>query len=67
MARRVNRPARDGTLKTARDRLSLHPLSVEDALRGALATGKPPEQPKRKRTAAKRRLKDKDRPASPKV
>jgi hypothetical protein len=35
------------------DKLSLHPLSIEDALRGAMATGKPPEQPKRERPAGK--------------
>lgn len=41
-------------------RLSLHPLSVEDALRGAMATGKPaepvPQNKHAKRTATKRRL-----------
>lgn len=44
--------------KSERDKLSLHPLSVEDALRGAMATGKPPapENKRAKRTATKRRL-----------
>jgi hypothetical protein len=39
--------------------LSLHPLSVEDALRGAMGTGKPPEPENKhaKRSATKRRLK----------
>ena len=40
--------------------LSLHPLSLEEALGGAMATGKPPEpEPQNKhakRTATKRRL-----------
>jgi hypothetical protein len=46
--------------------LSLHPLDVEDALRGAMQAGKPPEpvpQNKHaKRTATKRRLKGADGP-----
>jgi hypothetical protein len=37
--------------------LSLHPLSLDEALKGAMQTGKPPEQPKRKRPAAKPRPK----------
>jgi hypothetical protein len=42
-------------------KLSLHPLSLEEALGGAMATGKPPEpQNKRaKRTAMKRKAKSK--------
>jgi hypothetical protein len=32
---------------------------VEDALRGAMATGKPPEMPKREQPAVKRRLTEK--------
>jgi hypothetical protein len=44
-----------------RNKLSLFPLNVEDALRGAMQTGKPPEpvphNKHAKRTAAKRRLK----------
>jgi hypothetical protein len=46
-AKRTSKPAET-------DPLSLHPLSVEDALRGAMATGGPPEMPKRERPAAKR-------------
>jgi hypothetical protein len=47
-----------GKKRTGDDaRLSLAPLTVEEALREAMATGKPPEQPKRKRPAAKRRIK----------
>jgi hypothetical protein len=34
----------------------LSPLTVEQALRGAMETGKRPERPKGKRTAAKRLL-----------
>ena len=55
--------AQEGTRKQRiqrkQDRLSLHPLSVEDAMRGAMATGKPPEPENKraKRTATKRRLK----------
>ena len=41
--------------------LSLHPLSLDEALKGAMATGKPPEPVPHnkyaKRTATKRRLK----------
>ena len=48
-------------------RLSLAPLTVEEALRGAMATGKPPEMPKRersaKRTTRKRKLGDPTKPA----
>lgn len=42
------------------NKLSLHPLPVEDALRGAMATGKPPDLQNKtaKRTATKRRLKE---------
>ena len=57
-ARKRNQPAQTSSEAGRRtDRLSLSPLSIEDALRGAMATGKPPEGPKRKRTATKRRLK----------
>jgi hypothetical protein len=49
-----------GRLRSRQQALSLHPLSVEEALRGAMETGKPPEpvpQNKHaKRTATKRRL-----------
>lgn len=40
-----------------RNKLSLFPLSVEKALSGAMATGKPPqpENKRAKRTATKRR------------
>jgi hypothetical protein len=49
-----------GTIRRDKDRpLTMHPLSVEDALRGAMATGKPPEMPKRERPAVKRRLTEK--------
>ena len=57
-ARKRNRLAQTPSEAGRRaDRLSLSPLSVEDALRGAMATGKPPERSKRKRTSTKRRLK----------
>ena len=46
-------------------RLSLVPLAIEDALRGAMATGKPPEMPKRERSpAAKRRRRPKVKDSS---
>jgi hypothetical protein len=37
--------------------ISLSPLTLDQALAGAMATGKPPELPKGKRTATKRRIK----------
>lgn len=42
-----------------RKRLSLSPLTLDEALAGAMATGKPPEMPKRERPAVKRRLTEK--------
>jgi hypothetical protein len=55
-----NAQSRQNEGRSNRSKLSLHPLSVDDALRGAMATGKPPEpvpQNKHaKRTATKRRL-----------
>jgi hypothetical protein len=41
--------------------VSLHPLTLEEALRGAMETGKPPEPENKyaKRTATKRRLRSK--------
>jgi hypothetical protein len=50
-----NRPRKTKTAKGKR--LSLWPLRLDEALGGAMKTGSPPEQPKRKRPAAKRRLK----------
>lgn len=43
-------PRRSGRSKPGDGgRLSLHPLSLDDALRGAMLTGPPPEAPKRTR------------------
>lgn len=46
-----------------RSKLSLHPLNLDEALRGAMQTGKPaepvPQNKHAKRTATKRRLKEK--------
>jgi hypothetical protein len=45
---------------SARTKLSLHPLSLDEALAGAMATGRPsepvPHNKHAKRTAARRRL-----------
>jgi hypothetical protein len=52
-----------------RSKLSLSPLTLEQALAGAMQTGKPPEpQPQNKhakRTATKRRLKREQRSREP--
>lgn len=45
---------------TRNQRLSLYPLSLEEALRGAAATGGPPDMPKRER-----RKRQPDEPTAP--
>ncbi len=49
----TNQPHRASKKPRAREKLSLHPLSLEEALRGAMETGPPPES-SRKRCKAKR-------------
>lgn len=56
MPRKRNQTENQSTERRRSKPLSLSPLSLEDALRGAMATGGPPEMPKGKRTATKRRL-----------
>jgi hypothetical protein len=50
--------AKETQRKRKQSDLSLHPLTLEEALKGAMDTGKPPELENKhaKRTATKRRL-----------
>jgi hypothetical protein len=54
-----NKPDSPSNRRAGRPKRLSFPLSVEDALRGAMQTGKPPEPENKhaKRTATKRRLK----------
>jgi hypothetical protein len=65
MAQRKQPDSQSAGRKRSR-RLSLSPLTLEQALAGAMATGKPPEPAPQnkhaKRTATKRRLKGAEKP-----
>lgn len=41
-------------------RLSLHPLSLEEALKGAMETGPPPELPRKEKRKAKSSKKERN-------
>ena len=47
MSKEKRKPHRASKKPRATEKLSLHPLSLEEALRGAMETGVPPESPRK--------------------